>query len=66
MSQHNFSLVAGVIFLVMALAHLWRIAQGWGVVIEGYVIPMWISWVGMIVAGFLAYYGLRYGMRVRR
>jgi hypothetical protein len=34
-----------------------RIVFGWSAVIGGWSVPMWLSWVGIIVAGALAYFG---------
>lgn len=63
MSQRTFSLVAGLIFLVVALMHLLRLALGWHVVLGGWTLPMWVSWVGFLIAGYLAYTGLRLASR---
>jgi hypothetical protein len=59
MSQKNFSLLAGLIFLLVAVMHALRLALGWHVTFSGWTLPMWVSWVGFVIAGFLAYQGLR-------
>jgi hypothetical protein len=59
MSQKTFSMVAGVLFLVIALAHVLRIAFGASVVVQSTSIPMWASVVAVVVTGYLAYEGLR-------
>jgi hypothetical protein len=59
MDQKQFSLLAGVIFAVVAAVHLLRIYLGWPVVIDNWTVPMWVSWIGFIVAGCLSYFGLR-------
>ena len=53
-ARKPFTLVAGFIFLAIAVAHLLRIFQGWQVTIADDVVPLWISWVGLAVAGLLA------------
>jgi len=63
MDQRTFSLIAGIIFLLVALAHLWRLTQGWDIVAYGTAIPLWTSWVALIITGVLAFYGLRFGTR---
>jgi hypothetical protein len=63
MDQKQFSLVAGAIFAVVAAVHLLRIYMGWPVVIDDWTAPMWVSWIGLIVAGGLSYFGLRLAMR---
>ena len=59
MPQKTFSLTAGVVFLLIALGHLLRVALGATFVVEGVAVPMWASVLAMIVMGYLAYEGLR-------
>jgi len=63
MDRKTFLLVAGVIFAVVALVHLTRIAMGWPVVIGSWTMPMWVSWIGLAVAGALSLFGLRLAAR---
>lgn len=55
MNQKTFSTVVGVIFSVIAILHLLRVVLGWNAVIGTFSVPMWLSWVAAVVAGFLAY-----------
>jgi hypothetical protein len=50
----TFTTIAVVVFAIVAIAHVLRIALGWEVVVNGLVIPMWVSWIGIVVAGGLA------------
>lgn len=59
MSHRTFALVAGMMFSVVALAHVVRAALGWPATIAGWAAPMWVSWLGAVVTGYLAYQGLR-------
>lgn len=61
MKQKDFSLVAGTIFLLVAVMHLLRIILQWQAIIGGFEIPLWASWVGVGVAGYLAYVGINMG-----
>jgi len=63
MDTKTFSLVAGVIFAVVALFHLVRIFMEWTVIIGDWSIPMWVSWIALVVAGGLALLGLRLSER---
>jgi len=63
MDQKTFSAVAGVIFASVALLHLSRIYMGWPAVIGSWAVPMWVSWIGLVVAGGLSYFGLRLAAR---
>ena len=59
MDQKAFSIVAGVVFAAVALFHLVRIYMGWPVHIGDWSVPMWLSWIGLVVAGGLAFFGFR-------
>jgi hypothetical protein len=63
MDAKAFSLVAGVIFTLVALFHLVRIFMEWTVIIGDWPIPMWVSWIALVVAGGLALLGLRLSER---
>jgi len=44
---------------VVALFHLVRIYMSWPVMIGDWSVPMWVSWIGLVIAGGLAFFGLR-------
>jgi hypothetical protein len=49
--------VTATLLIVMAIMHLLRIILGWQVKIGGLRIPFWVSWLGVLVTGALAYFG---------
>jgi len=51
--------VSAIIFAVVALAHLARLFYGWSVIIDAATIPMFVSWMGLVVTGGLAYWGFQ-------
>ncbi|MEK7519275.1 MAG: hypothetical protein AAB565_00595 [Patescibacteria group bacterium] len=59
MNHKKFSLVAGIIFLLIFILHLFRLIRGWDGVIGDWVLPMWLSWVALVITGYLAYKGLK-------
>jgi hypothetical protein len=59
MSSKSYFLVAGTIFLIVAITHLLRVINAWEVNIHTLAIPMWFSWAALLLIGFLAYQGLR-------
>ena len=63
MSQKAFTIIASVIFGVVALFHVLRIFLGWSALIGGWTVPMWLSWIGLVVAGGLSYFGINLAMR---
>jgi hypothetical protein len=38
--------------------HLLRILMGWPIVIDNWTVPMWLSWIALVIAGGLSYFGL--------
>jgi hypothetical protein len=63
MDQKTFSLIAGLIFAVVALFHMVRIFAEWNLIIGDWSVPKSVSWVALIIAGGLALLGLRLGRR---
>jgi hypothetical protein len=63
MSQHAFSLAAGIVFLLIALAHLLRILFGTPVIVQDIPIPVWVSGIAMVIMGFLSYEGFRFALK---
>jgi len=63
MDGKTYFLVAGIIFTLVALFHLVRIFMEWTVIIGDWPIPMWVSWIALVVAGGLALLGLRLSER---
>ena len=63
MTEKMFATIAAVIFALVALLHLLRLVMGWSIVIDSWTVPMWVSWMGLVVAGALSYYGARLAMR---
>src|SRR5438477_309458 len=52
--------ITAALFLIIALLHLLRIGFGWPAEIGGLSIPMWASWLALVVTGALAYVGFRH------
>lgn len=59
MNNNNYRKVTGAVFAVVAVMHVLRLVSGWGVVFNGWAIPMWFSLVGVVFAGWLAWTGLK-------
>ena len=55
MNQKTFVRTAGVVFSLVAVLHALRLLLGWDAVIGGWSVPMWLSWLALAVAGYLAY-----------
>ena len=57
MNTKTYAQVTSIIFAIVALAHLARIVFGWDAVIGGWDVPMWVSWLAVVVAGLLSWAG---------
>ena len=56
MDMDNFHVLTGVMFLFVLLVHGTRVFNGWDVFIGPCVVPMWVSYVVVLIAGYLAYH----------
>jgi hypothetical protein len=57
MKQRVFVLVTSSIFALVALLHALRLIYGWSVTIGEWIVPVWVSAVGFLIAGYLAFQG---------
>lgn len=55
--------VSGSVFGIVALVHILRLAERWLIQIEGWTVPVWLSWLGLAVAGGLCIWAFRLAMR---
>ena len=51
--------ISGTLFGLIALAHLLRLFRHWPVDFAGYGVPLWVSWLGLLLAGGLGFWALR-------
>lgn len=49
-----FTVIAIIIFVIVALLHLARYLLGWEILVNSVAIPMWISLTGFVIAAVLA------------
>ncbi len=59
MNHKNYCTVSGVLFMLVALAHLLRIANGMSIQVDEYMVPMFVSWIGLVVPTGLAVWAFR-------
>ena len=55
MDRKTFTVTAGVVFSLIAVLHALRLLLGWEAMIGGWSVPMWLSWLALALAGYLAY-----------
>ena len=64
--ERSYLLIAGIVFSVVAAAHLLRVFLGIDLVIGTWAAPLWLSWFGLAVTTYLAYMSFRLAMRMKR
>jgi len=51
----SYFLLVGIILGVVALAHVMRLFTSADLVVMGWTVPLWLSWIGVVVAAYLSY-----------
>ena len=59
MGHKNYCVVSSGLFLLVALAHLLRIVYGMSIQIDDFAVPMFVSWIGLMVSAGLAFWAFR-------
>ena len=57
----KYVVVSGVLFGVIAVVQAVRALNQWPVHVGGFDVPVWVSWVAMVVAGSLCVWAFRSG-----
>jgi len=64
--ERTYLLFVGLAFGVLTVAHLTRVFFGSELVILGWDVPLWLSWLGTAVAAYLSYMSFRLATRMKR
>jgi hypothetical protein len=54
-----FTLIAALVFFLVALVHVYRIFTDFQVILGSHTIPMWVSYCGVVIPALLAIMLLR-------
>ena len=60
MDKRTYYTVVSAIFALICLMHVARLYYGWEAQIGDAIIPLWFSWVGALVAGYLSVRGWQF------
>jgi hypothetical protein len=66
MKERMYLVFAGAIFTVVTLAHLSRVLFTGDLSIWGWDVPIFLSWIGVAVAGYLAYTSFYFAGKIKR
>lgn len=59
MREKSFFGAVSFLFAIVFVVHLLRAINGWDWIIGGWSAPMWLSWVAIIVVGYLGWAAFR-------
>ena len=59
MNSKAYFVISGTIFGLVALAHLLRVVYQTPIHVGTWAFPMWLSWVGFVLAGVLSVWAFR-------
>jgi len=59
----HYAMVSATVFAVVAVVQVLRLVNQWYVQIGPYTVPLWFSWIAVIVAAALSLWGFRTAAR---
>ena len=57
--MRRYALLSGTLFALLALAQLTRVVLQWPVRVASVDVPLWVSVIAVLVAGFFSIWALR-------
>jgi hypothetical protein len=61
--QKNYAMVSALVFAVVAIVQVLRLVNQWTVQVGPYTVPLGFSWIAVIVAATLSFWGFRNATR---
>lgn len=65
-SERVLLMIAGTVFLIVALVHLTRLAFGAALILGDFAVPLWLSWFGVVITAYLSYSSFHFALRGRK
>ncbi|BAU63543.1 hypothetical protein STA3757_09080 [Stanieria sp. NIES-3757] len=59
MSEKNYILISATVFALVALLHLVRLLTHWSFQIGTMTVPLWGSWLGLLIGATLSIWAFR-------
>ena len=66
LKERAYMVMTGAIFTVVFLGHLSRVLYSGDLVFFGWDVPVFLSWLGVVVSGYLAYVSFYFASRLKR
>jgi hypothetical protein len=64
--ERTYLFIAGAAFSIVGIMHAIRLFDGTTITAAGWSVPLWLSWIGVAVAAYLAYTSFFFALRPRR
>jgi len=61
--EHDYFVISSGIFILVVSLHFLRIFYGWDLYVGDFLVPNILSWVAILVAGYMSYEGLKYSKK---
>lgn len=65
-SEKKLLFIVGVLFLIVAAIHLLRIALNLDLMLGDASVPMWVSWLGVLIPAYLSYCSFHFAGRRKK
>jgi len=59
----HYAMVSAIVFALVAVVQVLRLVNQWAVQVGPYTVPLWVSWIAVIVAAALSLWGFRTAAR---
>ncbi len=59
MTKNNFTYAVSFLFLIIGIVHALRLFNAWEAQIGDFTVPIWASWVAVLVAFYLSFQGFK-------
>lgn len=66
LKERTYFILIGLITGLIALVHLVRVVYAFEAHIGPYAVPFWVSWIGVVIAGYLSYASFRFAAGLKR
>ncbi len=65
MDSRCYLIISGIIFGLVTIFHAARVANGWILGLGTWMIPMWVSWCGVVGPALLSVWAFKLAVRSR-
>jgi hypothetical protein len=65
-SERTLLYFGGFLFLAVAVGHFLRLTFGWSLILGGFAVPLWVSWMGVAATLYLSYSCFHFARMRRR